>query len=117
MSALVVLGVGVLGGLGAVARVLLAGAVDRGHATAFPLGILAVNVLGSFAAGVLAGLVVDEDTSRLLATGLLGALTTFSTWMLDSARLGPRLRVANLVGSLVLGLAAVWLGRELGSLL
>jgi CrcB protein len=118
MSAPVLLAVGMLGGLGAVARHLVAAAVDRRTQSAFAVGILAVNLSGTFLAGLLAGVALAHDADLLLAGGLLGAYTTFSTWMLDSDRLArggrPALAAANLAGSLALGLAAVWLGRTAG---
>ena len=116
MSAGVWIGIGLLGGLGACARVLLGAAVDgrARRAEYFPWGTLAVNVLGAFALGVLAGADVGEDAYALAATGFLGAFTTFSTWVVDSRLLGARPGGANLAVSLVLGLLAVWLGRELG---
>ena len=121
MSAGVVLAVGLVGGLGAVARFALTGTVSSRVGGAFPWGTLAVNLSGAFLLGVLFGAALDGNAYRIAATGFLGAFTTFSTWMFDSHRLGEdgrlRLGVANLLGSLVLGLAAVWLGRELGALL
>ena len=61
------------------------------------------------------------DALRLFGTGLLGAYTTFSTWMLESHRLGEdgRLRLgwANVLVSLALGLACVWLGDQIGGAL
>jgi len=67
------------------------------------------------------GIVLDGDTYRVTATGLLGSFTTFSTWALESHRLGEdgqlRLGVANFAISLLLGVAAVWVGRELGAAL
>ena len=118
MSALVVLGVGVLGGAGAIARVLLGGAVARRLGRAFPFGTLAVNLLGSFVLGVLVGAALSGDAYRVVGTGLIGAFTTFSTWALESHRLGEDgrlgLGVLNFAVSLVLGIAAVWAGRRLG---
>ena len=112
------LAVGVLGGLGAVARFLVAAAVDGRARRDFPAGIFAVNLSGTFLAGLVAGVALAHDTDLLLAGGLLGAYTTFSTWVFDSERLGRNgrvtLAVANIAGSLVLGLAAVWLGRLAG---
>ena len=113
MSAWLVLGVGVLGGLGAVARVLVTRAVQRRAASAFPAGTLAINVSGSFALGLLTGLGAGDHLALLAGTGLLGAFTTFSTWMLDTHRASPRLAAANLALPLLLGLASVWLGRAL----
>jgi len=121
VSAVLWLAVGLLGGAGAVARHLVDLAVRRRAQGAFPAGILAVNLSGTLLLGVLAGFALDADADRLLAGGLLGAYTTFSTWAHDSHRLareGRRgLAVANLVASLALGLAAVWLGRTVGSVM
>jgi CrcB protein len=118
VSALVVLGVGLLGGLGAVARFLVDGVVTRRTGARFPFGILAVNLSGALALGVLAGAALHGDAYLLFGGGLLGAYTTFSTWMLDShllAEEGRRdLGALNVVGSLALGLLAVWLGRRVG---
>jgi CrcB protein len=116
----VALVIGMLGGVGALARFLLDGAVSR-RGRSFPWGTLAVNLSGAFLLGVLAGAAVGGDAYRFAATGLLGSFTTFSTWMLESHRLGEdgqlRLGVANLLVSLVLGVLLAWLGRELGTAL
>jgi CrcB protein len=120
MSALVVLGVGLLGGCGAAGRFLLDGAVSRRVPSAFPSGTLAVNVTGSFALGVLTGAGLGGDAYRLWAVGLIGGFTTFSTWMLESHRLAEegqaRLGALNLAVSLVLGVLAALAGRSLGGL-
>jgi CrcB protein len=111
----------VLGGLGAMARFLLDGAVSSWLGRAFPFGTLAVNLTGAFALGALYGAAVGGDALRLAGVGLLGAYTTFSTWALEAHRLGEdgrtRLGLANLLVSLALGLACAWLGRELGAAL
>jgi CrcB protein len=117
----VVIGIGLLGGLGAVARFGLDGAVSARAGTGFPYGTLAVNLSGAFVLGALAGAAVGAQVNRLVGTGLIGAFTTFSTWALESQRLAEdgRLRrgAANLVISLLLGLAAAWAGRKLGAAL
>jgi len=104
---------------GAVSRAELDTAVQRRLAVTFPGGTLAVNVLGCFAAGVVAGLAgagqISEDVRTVLATGFLGGFTTFSTWAVDSVRLPRPVAVANVVVSLAVGLVAVVLGRWLAA--
>jgi CrcB protein len=115
VTAGVVVGIAVLGGLGAIARFLLDGAVSERAGSAFPWGTLAVNATGAFVLGLAASL--QGDARRLVATGLIGAYTTFSTWMLETQRLGEegrlRLGAVNIVLSLAVGMLAVWIGRSL----
>jgi fluoride exporter len=119
VSAPVLLAVGLVGGLGALARFTLDGAVGRRLGRELPFGTLAVNVSGAFALGVLAGASLSADDYRIAGIGFVGAFTTFSTWMFESHRLGEdgRLRAGalNIAVSLALGLAAAWLGRRLGA--
>jgi CrcB protein len=121
VSAAVVLGVGLLGGAGAVARFLLDGAVARRAGTVFPAGTLVVNLTGAFVLGVLVGAAVHEDAYRLAGTGLVGAFTTFSTWTFESHRLAEegqlRLGALNFVLSLLAGVLAASAGRHLGAAL
>lgn len=117
MSLGLLLGIGLAGGAGAIARFLVDGAVATRAFTEFPLGTFVVNLSGAFALGVIAGAALDDDAYRLLATGLLGGYTTFSTWMFESQRLGEDgelgLGALNLVAPLALGVIAVWAGRAL----
>jgi fluoride exporter len=121
MSAGVLLGLGILGGLGAIARFLLDGAVGVRLGRAFPYGTLAVNLSGAFALGVLVGAELGDDAYALAGIGFVGAYTTFSTWMLETHRLAEdgraRAAVTNVAASRALGLIAAWLGREIGGLL
>jgi fluoride exporter len=119
VSWVVWIGVALLGGCGALARFGLTLLVtDRLHPH-FPLGTLAVNLSGAFLLGLLAGTSLDGDGRLLLGAGAIGSYTTFSTWMLETQRVGEagngRLAVANILLSLALGLAAVYLGRLLGT--
>lgn len=115
------IGVALLGGAGAVARFLLSTAVARRSAGWFPSGTLAVNLSGTAVLGLIAGAALHGDALTLAGGGLIGSYTTFSTWMLDSERLAEhhsdRALAVNLAGSLLLGLAAVALGRALGGIL
>ena len=118
MTPVVALGVTLAGGAGAVARLLLDGAVSDRAGRGLPLGTLAVNLSGAFLLGLLIGLAPGDDALEVAGTGLLGGYTTFSTWMFESHRLAEDGRgaaaIANLGGSLLLGLAGVALGRALG---
>ena len=121
MSPLVVAGIGLLGGAGAVLRLLVDGAVATRLGRALPYGTLVVNLSGSFALGVVVGAAVSGDARRLAATGLIGAFTTFSTWAFETHRLAEDGQLwagaINVLMSLTLGLLAAWVGRELGGLL
>jgi CrcB protein len=121
VTALVWLGVLVGGGLGASLRFLVDGAVARRTGTSFPFGTLVVNLSGSVVLGLLSGLALPQDISLIVGTGVVGSYTTFSTWMLESQRLAEerqnRYAAANIVLSLVAGLAAAALGRWLGTVL
>jgi CrcB protein len=118
MSPVTWIAVGLAGGCGAVSRALLTHAVNVRAGRAFPYGTLAVNLSGAIVLGVIAGSCLSGDALRIVGTGLIGAYTTFSTWMLETHHanaLGHRGRaVANVAISLALGLLAVWLGRAVG---
>lgn len=115
------IGVAALGGLGALLRFGLDGAVQGRLDGAFPFGTLVVNGLGSLVLGLLTGLGVTGDAMLLAGTATLGSFTTFSTWMLETERLAEDgeggLALANVAGSLALGLVAAGLGWALGAAL
>jgi CrcB protein len=90
-----ILAVALGGALGAVARYKTAGWTVAMVGHGFPWGTLAVNVIGSFAMGVLIELgalklTLSAEMRAFLATGFLGAFTTFSTFSLDVATLWER---------------------------
>jgi fluoride exporter len=119
LSLAVWIGVGVLGGCGALARFgLTLFVADRLHPH-FPAGTLLVNLSGAFLLGILAGAAVEGDARLLLGAGLLGSYTTFSTWMVETQRIGEagkrRIAVLNVLLSIILGLAAAALGRYVAS--
>ena len=81
-------GVALVGGIGSVLRLVIDRAVARRVARAFPFGTLAVNISGAFQLGFLGGLALSRDAALVAGTGFVGAYTTFSTWMLETHRLG-----------------------------
>jgi CrcB protein len=121
---LVLIGLG--GAAGAIARYLLDGWISQTVASAFPWGTLVINLTGAFALGLLFGLAIERavlpaEIRGPLMIGFLGAYTTFSTLMLESWRLvedgSVGLALANLVGSSILGIAAVVGGLALARVL
>ena len=115
--------VGVAGFFGAVARYSLDGWVSRLAGGGFPWGTFVVNLSGCFVIGLLTTVLTERllplPTVRVAVTvGFVGAYTTFSTFAYESLRqiqegaLG--LAVANVAGSVVLGIAAAWLGVVAG---
>ena len=116
---MVILGVAVAGGLGALIRWLVSawfsGRAPRGTGTAV------VNLVGALALGAVAALAhrgrVDHHVSVVVGTGLLGALTTFSTWMVETVEeSGGRTPGVwwRTVAPVLAGMALVWIGTEMG---
>ncbi|TZF90302.1 fluoride efflux transporter CrcB [Cognatilysobacter lacus] len=114
--------VGVGGFIGAIARHLMGGwLLPFSGALRFPVGTLAVNVLGCALIGVFAAFAeqlpgLNGPARLVLVTGVLGGFTTFSAFGLETAlmlRRGDSLLAAGyVVASVLLGLAAVWLGMK-----
>lgn len=123
MNGWVLIAAALAGGAGAGLRYLVDVLVVGGRPARFPLGILVVNVTGSFALGLLTGLgagVVGTDLAWVLGVGLLGGYTTFSTVSVESAlliRTGEARRGwMNALGTLVLGVVAAASGFAIGGL-
>lgn len=119
------------GGVGAVARYGLVRVAETSFGTGFPYGVLAANIVGSFAMGLVAGWLLirgggfgpfldmegHEAAKLAFATGLLGGFTTFSAFSLDAVRLweaGSHSAAFAYVGlSVALALAALIAGLAL----
>jgi CrcB protein len=113
--------VALLGGAAAAARFLIDAGLSARADHPFPLGILAVNVAGTLALGLVAGAALRGQALVVVAGGGIGSFTTFSTWVLDSHRLADtghtRLVWLNLGLALLAGFAAVAFGHWLGETL
>ncbi len=83
-----ILAVGLGGFLGAIARVYVVHLANKTFISDFPYGILAVNIVGSFLIGVLFALFTvysfSTETKSFLTSGFLGALTTYSTFAIET---------------------------------
>jgi fluoride exporter len=121
MSAGAWIAVALLGGTAAAARYLIDAELTARSRHPFPVGILAINLAGSFVLGLFAGAALSGEALVIVAGGGIGSFTTFSTWMLDSHRLSEagqtELVWLNIGVSLLAGFAAVALGHWLGGTL
>ncbi len=125
-EALIVAAVAVGSALGGVARYGLSGVVDRSIGETFPWGTLVVNATGSLLIGLFAAVtgpdgrvLVGTVTRQFWIPGIFGGFTTFSAFSLQTLSLaqdGEWLRAgANVLLTLVMCLAGVWLGAALGT--
>lgn len=107
--------IALLGGAGAIARVEVGAAVSARLGRVW-LGTLSVNLLGAFLLGI-AHAALSDRAATVIGVGLIGAFTTFSTWMLEAERATTAsVRALVFLVPLVLGLLAVAAGNAVGSL-
>lgn len=111
------------GAVGSVLRYLVSIGIHTLLGRSFPYGTLTVNVVGSFAMGILYIILIERlsDSVELRAViliGLLGAFTTFSTFSIETFNLlesGEHLKaVLNVLLSVVICLLATWAGILIG---
>ena len=98
--------------VGAPVRYALAHVLDE----RWPSGTMVANMLGSLLIGFFASLALGGQAWALLATGLCGGLTSFSSFAVQSVERGPRLGAAYAATTVVLALVACALGFALGTL-
>ena len=115
---MIVLLVAVGGGAGAALRWVVTDRFGR-TAEGFPVGTTLVNVVGSFALGLVVGFDAGVDSfiqTDVLTIGVLGGFTTFSTWVVDiHGSHGSALSRKIVAVPLVLGLLAAGAGLALGA--
>ena len=116
------------GALGSMARFWCSGVAAYSFGETFPWGTMLVNVVGSFAIGLVATLTgpdgrlfVPGEWRIFVMVGLLGGFTTFSSFSLQTLALVRDSEylyaTANVLGSVVLCLVGVWLGHLLALLI
>ena len=127
-KAIIYLAVGLGSALGGVGRFWISGLAAQRFGETFPWGTLVVNVSGSFVIGFFAAVtgpdgrwMVSSRFNSFFTAGLCGGYTTFSSFSLQTLRLaqeGEALHAgANVLASVALCLAAVWLGHAAGQAL
>ncbi|WP_127819795.1 fluoride efflux transporter CrcB [Microbacterium sp. CPCC 204701] len=120
MRAWLMLVVAVSGGLGAALRYVADRLLTPAHGGRFPVGILVVNVSGSFVLGLLTalGTTIAPELAVAAGIGLLGGYTTFSTVSVETVLLAERRRwrdaALNLFGTLALAVIGAGAGLLLG---
>ncbi|MGY0653093.1 fluoride efflux transporter CrcB [Luteimonas sp. A537] len=121
MSAYLWVGLG--GFIGSMARYAVSVGLGAAPTDRFPWATFAVNCLGCLLIGLLVGASakasVSEPVRLFLVTGILGGFTTFSAFGLESLTLLRRgetsLALLYILGSVLVGVAAVWLGLRFTS--
>lgn len=123
MSPGIILAIALGGAVGALGRYWVSLTAHAVFGTSFPYGTFTVNVLGSFLMGILSIILLERvvaapELRAFILVGFLGAFTTFSTFSLESFNLflsGAYLKsFINVLASVLVCLAAVWLGMLLG---
>lgn len=110
------------GALGALCRHYMNIAIGQFANMTFPVGIMSINVLGSFLMGIMIAVFAHywnppQDIKLFLLTGFLGAFTTFSVFSLDVMTLWSRGAMGEallyIAGSVVLSVLAIFAGSGL----
>jgi CrcB protein len=119
MSPVIFLLAAACGGLGAATRYLVDHGVARIAGTRFPWGVLLINITGSLLLGLVVGML--PGAAFVVGGGFLGGYTTFSTATIDAISLwrdgAQRAAVFDVIGMLVLSLAAAAAGLAVGGIL
>jgi len=124
MTKLLIIGTG--GFIGAILRYIISGIFHNIFGEKFPIGTLAVNIIGCFILGFFITLaegkfIISPQMRSFVAIGLLGAFTTFSTFSFETfALLQYELYISaflNILISVFVGIFAVWAGIILAKLI
>ncbi|KAF1077740.1 fluoride efflux transporter CrcB [Halodesulfovibrio sp. MK-HDV] len=114
------------GGFGSLSRYLLSGVFQRAINISFPIGTYLVNVIGCFMFGLIWAYAQDRlslspEFRVIILTGFMGAFTTFSTFIFESAALLDSAQwpyfLLNVVGQIITGVILLKFGLALGRLI
>ena len=115
--------VGMGGALGAISRMLISNYINRNFSLTFPIGILTVNILGSFIIGLIMGGMYlkvnlgDIKFLPFLVTGFLGRFTTFSSFSLETLYLFQEGRLTQAISYVALTMIGCLIGVYIGAVL
>ena len=105
--------IGFGGALGSLARYRIGKWIDGRTEFSFSFGTFLINITGAFLLGVCVGLNLNQNLLLFLATGFLGAYTTFSTFMYEGFYLFKRNKMISVIyisSSVIFGVIAFILG-------
>ena len=109
--------------LGAISRMLISNYINRNFSLTFPIGILTINILGSFIIGLIMGGMYlkvnlgDIKFLPFLVTGFLGRFTTFSSFSLETLYLFQEGRVTQAISYVALTMIGCLIGVYIGVVL
>ena len=115
--------VGMGGALGAISRMLISNYINRNFSLTFPIGILTINILGSFIIGLIMGGMYlkvnlgDIKFLPFLVTGFLGGFTTFSSFSLETLYLFQEGRLTQAISYVALTMIGCLIGVYIGVVL
>jgi len=121
-----ILAVGTGGFVGSVLRFLIYRYFENPQSGSWPWGTIAVNIIGSFLAGILFGIsqktnLIPETLSLFLLVGFCGGFTTFSAFALDNLKLFQEgAYIQNFIyiaSTILLGITAIFIGHYLATTL
>ena len=109
--------------LGAISRMLISNYINRNFSLTFPIGILTINILGSFIIGLIMGGMYlkvnlgDIKFLPFLVTGFLGRFTTFSSFSLETLYLFQEGRLTQAISYVALTMIGCLVGVYIGAVL